>query len=223
MKTLLIYKSVSGLTRRYAEYIARQTGCTLLPLRQATPAAVQGYDAIVFGTRLHAGHLVAWPRARRLLAASGAPRCAVFATGAMPAAATAELEKVWRDNLSAQEQATLPHFYLPAGLCYEQMSRTDRLMMRMAASFLEKQYGADSRNQRSAASRGDSQANGRDGAPAEGQGGSSAIGHADDAADGQGAPSAAAPAAIDLRHSFSLYDEAYARPLIRFLRGETGV
>lgn len=221
MKTLLIYKSVSGFTQRYAEYIARQTGCALLPLRQATPAAVQGYDAIVFGTRLHARRLVAWPRARRLLAASGAVRCAVFATGATPAAATAELEKVWRDNLSAQEQAALPHFYLPAGLCYEQMSRTDRLMMRMAAPFLEKQYDADGQGGRSAIGRGDSQANDHGGAPAEGQGGSSAIGRADDVADGGGAP-AAAPTALDLRHSFSLYDEAYARPLIRFLRGETG-
>lgn len=136
--TLIVYQSKTGFTERYAQQIARETGARLLPLAKASPAALAGCDAVLFGSRAHAGRLDGWAKGKRLLAearAKGA-RCAVFATGATPAAERATVEQFWAQSLTAEEQAALPHFYLQSGLCYEKMSLLDRLMMKSLAVML---------------------------------------------------------------------------------------
>ena len=45
---------------------------------------------------------------------------------------------MWSQNLSAEELEKIPHFYMPAGLCYEKMSFPDKLMMKTAAAFMKR-------------------------------------------------------------------------------------
>lgn len=137
-KTLIVYQSKTGFTERYAQMIARETGALLLPLAKAKPAALTGCGTVLFGSRAHAGRLDGWAKGKRLLAAAraGGARCAVFATGATPAAEQATVEQFWAQSLTAEERAALPHFYLQSGLCYEKMSLIDWLMMRALAAML---------------------------------------------------------------------------------------
>lgn len=117
---IILYNSKTGFTKQYAELLALELGCTALPLSRA-PADLSGYDAVVFGSRLHAGMLDGWKKARKLLAKRGAKKLAVFATGAMPNGAEEQLRQVWGQNLTPGEREAVPHFYLQAGLCYEKM------------------------------------------------------------------------------------------------------
>lgn len=129
---IVLYNSKTGFTRKYAQLLAEELGCAALPLAEA-PADLSGYAAVAFGSRLHAGVLDGWKRARKLLDRRGAKRLVVFATGAMPNGAQEQIRKVWEQNLTPAEREAVPHFYLQAGLCYEKMGGVDRAMMKLAA------------------------------------------------------------------------------------------
>ncbi len=129
---LILYNSKTGFTRQYAQLLAEQLGCTALPLKDA-PADLSQYAAVAFGSRLHAGSVDGWKKARKLLAQRGAKRLVLFATGAMPIEAEDAIQKMWAQNLTPAELTAIPHFYLPAGLCYEKMGAVDRAMMKFAA------------------------------------------------------------------------------------------
>lgn len=129
---IILYNSKTGFTQRYAELIGKDLGCPALPLGDA-PSDLSRYGAVVFGSRLHAGVFDGWKKAQKLLQSRGARKLVVFATGAMPNEAEDTIQKVWEQNLTAQERDAIPHFYLQAGLCYERMGGADRAMMKFAA------------------------------------------------------------------------------------------
>ena len=139
MNIKLVYKSKSGFTKRYAQWIAGETGCVLLPLRGCGAASVEGCDVFIYGSRVHAGRLDGLDKARKLFAMSGAGHMILFATGGMPNTAADTIEEMWRNNLTADEIKTVPHFYMQAGICYEKLGLIDRTMMKMAASMMAKQ------------------------------------------------------------------------------------
>lgn len=139
MKIKLVYKSKSGFTKRYAQWIAQETDCELIPLKKANAAAVSGCDIFIYGSRMHAGRLDGLPKARELFARSGAKHMIVFATGGMPNSAVDTVEEMWRNNLTADEMKAIPHFYMQAGICYEKLGLIDKTMMKMAASMMAKQ------------------------------------------------------------------------------------
>lgn len=129
---IVLYSSKTGFTQRYAQLIAQALDCPARPL-DAAPGDLSGYGAVVFGSRLHAGTLDGWKKAKKLLHSRGAKRLVVFATGAMPNEAEAQIQTVWEQNLTPEERNSIPHFYLQAGLCYEKMGGADRAMMKFAA------------------------------------------------------------------------------------------
>ena len=139
MNIKLVYKSKSGFTKRYAQWISQETGCELIPLKTCSAASVSGCDVFIYGSRMHAGRLDGLDKARKLFAASGAGQLLVFATGGMPNSAVDTIAEMWENNLSADERKAIPHFYMQAGICYEKLGLFDKAMMKMAASMMAKQ------------------------------------------------------------------------------------
>lgn len=129
---IVLYSSKTGFTQRYAELIGKEMGCPALSLGNA-PADLSQYSAVVFGSRLHAGVFDGWKKAQKLLAKRGAKKLVVFATGAMPNEAEDQIQKVWEQNLTAEERNSIPHFYLQAGLCREKLGAVDNAMLNVAA------------------------------------------------------------------------------------------
>lgn len=129
---IVLYNSKTGFTQTYAELLAAELSCPVHPLKDA-PTDLSQYDAVAFGSRLHAGMLDGWKKARKLLAQRGAKRLVLFATGAMPNEAEEQIQKVWEQNLTPEERKTIPHFYLQAGLRLEKLGFGDRAMLRVAA------------------------------------------------------------------------------------------
>lgn len=133
---LIVYKSVTGFTREYAESAAAALGCPCLPLSKASVHSVPAGGTLVFGGRLHGGKIDGLAPALKLRAASGARRLVVFATGASPDGYGEVVSQMWENNLGPGLLNNVPHFYLPAGLRYEKMGPVDRLMMRGLKSFM---------------------------------------------------------------------------------------
>lgn len=137
-RILVVYKSVTGFTKQYAELIARESGGTALPLKKVTAQTMAGYDTVVFGGRLHAGMVSGLKKAKQMFAQSGAKQLLAFGVGAMPASVTDTVEAMWKQNLTEEELETVPHFYMQGGLRYDKMPLHEKLMMKAFSSMLKK-------------------------------------------------------------------------------------
>lgn len=142
MKAIVIYRSKTGFTQRYAQWIAEELSCEAIPFREAHKCDLSGYDTIIYGAGFHAGMI---PGAKKFISmpALAGKRLVVFATGAMPAAAP-DVAKALRQNFTDEQWERVKAFYLQAGLNYERMSMLDRLMMKAFCSMVKKQEGEDS-------------------------------------------------------------------------------
>ena len=135
--TIIIYKSSTGFTKKYAQMISEETGFPLADYKTATAKTMSAYERVVFGSRAHAGRIDGYSKIEAMFRKSDAQSFVLFATGAMPTEAEDTIKAFWAQNLGAQ-LSTIPHFYLPAGLCYERMSLPDKLMMKAAAAMMKK-------------------------------------------------------------------------------------
>lgn len=136
-RILVVYKSVTGFTRQYAEWIAEELGCESMDLRKASEAVMSGFDTIVFGGRCHAGSVDGLKTAKKMFELSRAVKLVVFATGAMPAEMEETIQEAWRNNLTTEELVRIPHFYMPGGLRYEAMPFGDKMLMKAFAAMLK--------------------------------------------------------------------------------------
>ena len=122
-KVLVLYKSKTGFSERYARWIAEDLQCDLANLSDFKKESLSEYSLVIWRWGL---------RRIRVLAKSNAgwklpeKTWVVYATGATP------LKKIRRSDLSTSAKASRPaHFYyFIAGINYEKMSLIDRLLMR---------------------------------------------------------------------------------------------
>ena len=57
MKTLVVYRSHYGSTRRYAQWLAQALDADAAEERQADARLVQNYECVIFGGGLYAGSI----------------------------------------------------------------------------------------------------------------------------------------------------------------------
>ena len=144
MKTLIIYKSKTEFTKWYAEFIAKEVDCNLMDFKEVTTEIMSGYDVVVYGGGLYAGMINGYKKAKKMFEKSSAKRLILFATGGTPNEARKKIDEVWKNNLSAEELQSIPHFYMQGGICYEKMSFSNRTIMKMMSKVLDKKKNKDS-------------------------------------------------------------------------------
>lgn len=137
-KILLVYKSVTGFTQKYAEMIAQEIDCTLMELKKTTAETMSGFDTVIYGGRVHAGTLEGLKDAKKLFQQSKASQFIVYATGAIPNASAKIIEEMWSQNLSPEDLLHIPHFYMQGGLAYEKLPLPDKLMMKAFSAMMKK-------------------------------------------------------------------------------------
>lgn len=136
--TLVTYKSVTGYTKQYAEWIAADLDCKIINLKNISEKTMSEYHTIVFGGRFHAGFVDGLKRAKKLFMKSTASNFVVFTTGATPNSAREMIEEAWKNNFTADELIQIPHFYLPSGLRYEKMPLGDQFMLKVFAAMVKR-------------------------------------------------------------------------------------
>ena len=92
---LVTYRSVTGFTQQYAQWIAEALGGACRPLADLSKDDMAAYGTVIFGGRFHAGSVDGLKQAKALAAACQVPRFLVFATGATPAAAQDQIAAAW--------------------------------------------------------------------------------------------------------------------------------
>ncbi len=136
MKTIVIYNSQTGFTKRYAQWIAEATGADCLELSIAKKKDLTRYEAIIFGGWACAGSIskISWFKSnmdkwtdKKLIA---------FCVGGSPID-NPEIEPALKKNFKESELKKVNIFYCPGGFNYEKMSTPSKLMMKMFVKTLK--------------------------------------------------------------------------------------
>lgn len=130
MKTVVIYQSQTGFTKRYAQWIADAAGADCLPLSEAKKKDLEGFDTIVYGgwacgggisgIRWFKERIDRWPD-KKLIA---------FCVGGSPADSP-DIQSALEKNFTEAQLRRVRVFYCPGGFNYEKMPIPSRLAMRL--------------------------------------------------------------------------------------------
>jgi menaquinone-dependent protoporphyrinogen IX oxidase len=127
-QTIVVYKSTSGFTRKYAEWIAEELKADLFDARKIEAQKLADYDLIVFGGSLHAVGINGIKILKENFTRLADKKIIVFAVGASPPKENITDEIVNR-NFSVEQQKSLKLFYLRGGFCFDKLDFSNKIVM----------------------------------------------------------------------------------------------
>ncbi len=137
MKTLVIYKSKSGFTKKYAEWIGEKLGAEIREASKVTVETLSAYDTLIYGGGLYAVGINGVKLITKNLKRLTDKKIVVFATGA-----SAPAEKVTNDVLSANftpaQLKQIRFFYLQGGFDYNKLTPFYKAIMSLMKLSLKK-------------------------------------------------------------------------------------
>ena len=135
MKTIVVYKSKGGYTKKYAEWLAESLDCDIK--ENASFGDIADYDIIICGGGIYAGRINGAKLITKNLAKLSGKKLVLFAVGAS-VGRPEELEEFWTKALEDTVRDRIPHFYLRGGFDYGRLGGVDRFMMNMLKKMLLK-------------------------------------------------------------------------------------
>ena len=126
MKTIVAYKSKSGYTKRYAEWIAEELDCDIKEDPELSD--IMGYDTIIYGGGMYAGGFNGVKLITQNLDKLSGKKIALFAVGSNPGREH-EMRPFWDRVLKGAQG--IGHFYLRGGFDYDKLTPGDKLLMSM--------------------------------------------------------------------------------------------
>ncbi len=127
-KTVVIYRSVYGYTKTYAEMIAEELACDLREYSEITPEILLTYDTIIYGGGLYAVGINGINLIKKNYDKLKDKHLFVWATGSNPGDPE-DLEAVWSHNFTDEMRKNIPMFYLRGGFDYNKLNGKHKIMM----------------------------------------------------------------------------------------------
>ena len=130
MKTIVIYTSQTGFTKRYAEWISEASGAECVDFKQAKKIKLSDFDAIIFGGWFMAGGIknLAWFKKQLPSLSAAGKKIIVYGVGGSPADSP-DIPDAIRRNFTDEEWNSL-------NFNYEKMSGFSKFMMKMFTTML---------------------------------------------------------------------------------------
>lgn len=135
MKAIIVYNSHTGFTKRYAEWIAEETGADLVALKEAKGMDLSAYETIVYGGWAMGGGINKLEWFKENMSKWEGKKLVAFCVGASPAESPKPLEAVCA-NFTDEEKEKVSIFYCPGGFAYDKMAFGYKLMMKMFRAML---------------------------------------------------------------------------------------
>ena len=129
MKTIIVYESKTGFTRRYAGWAAESLGCESISLKDASKDNLAGYDRVIFGGWIMANMISGLPKLREMRVSPAV----VFAVGASPA-----FEEVVKQMREQNQLGETPFFYFEGGVDFNKLGFVQRMMLKTMKKMTEK-------------------------------------------------------------------------------------
>jgi menaquinone-dependent protoporphyrinogen IX oxidase len=138
--TVVVYRSISGFTKKYAEWIAQECKADLFDARTISTEKLLEYSIIIFGGSLHAVGINGLNLVKESLPKLMDKKIVVFAVGASPPT-EGILSKILERNFSGIDTGNLKLFYLRGGFNFGKLDLTNKILMalfRVRISFKKK-------------------------------------------------------------------------------------
>lgn len=136
MKTIVIYNSQTGFTKKYADWIAEKANAECIEFSKAKKADLDCYDAIIFGGWAVAGSISKLKWFKKNISKWNNKKLAVFCVGASPIE-NSEIEATLPKNFTEDELKIVKWFYCPGGLDYDKMPMASKTAMKMFVKMLD--------------------------------------------------------------------------------------
>jgi menaquinone-dependent protoporphyrinogen IX oxidase len=127
-RALVLYKTTSGYTKKYAQWISGALSADLSETKNFDHSKLQDYDLIIFGGSLHAVGISGVKVIKENLPRLTGKKLVVFAVGASPPRENI-LQEVINNNFTAEQQKSIKFFYLRGGFDYSKLDLPNKFLM----------------------------------------------------------------------------------------------
>ena len=147
MKTLIVYTSQTGFTKKYAQWLSDEMKADMYDLKEVQKkddSFFAEYDAIVYAGWAMAGSIV---KVKWFLGKAGGwkdKKLAVICVGGSPIEAP-ECEAMMKNVLNEEQSSYIKAFYCQGGFNYEKMNGPSKFAMKMFANSLKKKPDENSK------------------------------------------------------------------------------
>lgn len=128
MKKLIIYKSKTGYTEKYAKWIASETDSEIFRLKDVDIDIVKDYDIVVYCGGIYAGGILGFSFIKKNFKKLENKKIIVVAVGATIKKEDA-VKEVKNKNLLPEMENQIEFFLLRGGLNYKKMNFFDKVLM----------------------------------------------------------------------------------------------
>jgi menaquinone-dependent protoporphyrinogen IX oxidase len=128
MKTLVIYKSKTGFTKKYAEWISEELSADIFHASKVTANMLSAYDCVIYGGGLYAVGINGIKLITRNADELKGKKIIVFATGMSPVREDGVREVISK-NFTLEQQEIIQFFYLRGGFDYRKLNPFDKMLM----------------------------------------------------------------------------------------------
>ncbi len=128
LEVLVAYKSKSGFTKKYANWIAEELFADVYEASKVTPELLKKYDTLIYGGGLYASSINGLGIVKRNMDILDGKNIVVFATGASPSRSEV-VDDVRDKNFSPEEQKNINFFYFRGGFDYDRLTSFDKFIM----------------------------------------------------------------------------------------------
>jgi flavodoxin len=128
LRSVVVYRSISGFTKRYSTWIAEELEADLYDARKVSIEKLLEYDLIVFGGSLHAVGINGIRIVKDNFSKLADKKVIIFAVGASVHNKNI-LDEIKSRNFSVEEQKVFKFFYLRGGFVYNNLDLTNKILM----------------------------------------------------------------------------------------------
>jgi len=133
---LLIYRTKTGFTKKYVDWITEAIACQTISFDQIDTVDMNNYNIIIYGAGMHAGRIQGLKEFKKKVLDLDDKKIVVFATGGAPYD-EAIISNIKTNNFSENELNDINLFYFKSGINYEKMGLFDKTIMKTYSKVLE--------------------------------------------------------------------------------------
>ena len=130
MKYLVVYKSKTGFTEKYAKWIAKELSADIHSYKEVNEENFKDYDVIIYGGSLHAVGIEGIKLIKDNWNQLEGKILVVFAVGATPYREDT-VEEIKNNNFSGEQLEKIQVFYLRGGFNYNKLPLIDKFLMKL--------------------------------------------------------------------------------------------
>jgi menaquinone-dependent protoporphyrinogen IX oxidase len=128
METVVVYKSKTGFTNKYANWLSEALNCDLVEVSKAEINRIAHYDTVIYGGGLYMVGINGINFLRSNMDKLKASNIIVFVTGATPDREEV-IEEVVNANFTVEQKKQIKTFYLRGGFNFDEMRVGDKILI----------------------------------------------------------------------------------------------